>query len=89
MLAERAASIHEFASSPFTNYHKGRQDKRVRLHFRRADNSLLRREHRVRGPVRPAHEVRWHVGIDTAITLLVSILTLGYLVLAMLKPEKF
>jgi K+-transporting ATPase KdpF subunit len=29
------------------------------------------------------------VGIDTAITLLVSILTLGYLVLAMLKPEKF
>jgi len=39
--------------------------------------------------VRPAHEVRCHVGIDTAITLLVSILTLGYLVLAMLKPEKF
>jgi K+-transporting ATPase KdpF subunit len=29
------------------------------------------------------------VGIDTAITLLVSVLTLGYLVLAMLKPEKF
>jgi K+-transporting ATPase KdpF subunit len=29
------------------------------------------------------------VGIDTAITLLVSIVTLGYLVLAMLKPEKF
>jgi K+-transporting ATPase KdpF subunit len=29
------------------------------------------------------------VGIDTALTLLVSILTLGYLVLAMLKPEKF
>jgi K+-transporting ATPase KdpF subunit len=29
------------------------------------------------------------VGIDTAITLLVSIITLGYLVLAMLKPEKF
>ncbi len=29
------------------------------------------------------------MGIDTAITLLVSILTLGYLVLAMLKPEKF
>jgi K+-transporting ATPase KdpF subunit len=29
------------------------------------------------------------VGIDTAITLLVSILTLGYLVLALLKPEKF
>jgi len=29
------------------------------------------------------------VGLDSAITLLVSILTLGYLVLAMLKPEKF
>jgi K+-transporting ATPase KdpF subunit len=29
------------------------------------------------------------VAIDTAITLLVSIATLGYLVLAMLKPEKF
>jgi len=29
------------------------------------------------------------VGIDTAFTLLVSIVTLGYLVLAMLKPEKF
>jgi len=29
------------------------------------------------------------VGIDTAIALLVSIVTLGYLVLAMLKPEKF
>jgi K+-transporting ATPase KdpF subunit len=29
------------------------------------------------------------VGIDSAITLIVSILTLGYLVLAMLKPEKF
>jgi K+-transporting ATPase KdpF subunit len=29
------------------------------------------------------------VGIDSAITLFVSILTLGYLVLAMLKPEKF
>jgi K+-transporting ATPase KdpF subunit len=29
------------------------------------------------------------VGIDYAITLFVSILTLGYLVLAMLKPEKF
>jgi K+-transporting ATPase KdpF subunit len=33
--------------------------------------------------------VRGHVGIDTGITLLVSILTLGYLVVAMLKPEKF
>jgi K+-transporting ATPase KdpF subunit len=29
------------------------------------------------------------VGIDYAITLFVSILPLGYLVLAMLKPEKF
>jgi K+-transporting ATPase KdpF subunit len=29
------------------------------------------------------------VGPDSAITLLVSVLTLGYLVLAMLKPEKF
>jgi K+-transporting ATPase KdpF subunit len=29
------------------------------------------------------------VGLDSAITLLVSVLTLGYLVLAMLKPEKF
>jgi len=29
------------------------------------------------------------VGLDSAITLLVSILTLGYLVLALLKPEKF
>jgi K+-transporting ATPase KdpF subunit len=29
------------------------------------------------------------MGLDSAITLLVSVLTLGYLVLAMLKPEKF
>jgi K+-transporting ATPase KdpF subunit len=29
------------------------------------------------------------VGFDSAITLIVSILTLGYLVVAMLKPEKF
>jgi K+-transporting ATPase KdpF subunit len=29
------------------------------------------------------------VGFDSAITLVVSILTLGYLVVAMLKPEKF
>jgi K+-transporting ATPase KdpF subunit len=29
------------------------------------------------------------VDLDSAITLLVSVLTLGYLVLAMLKPEKF
>jgi len=29
------------------------------------------------------------VTLDSAITLLVSILTLGYLVIAMLKPEKF
>ena len=29
------------------------------------------------------------MGFDSAITLIVSILTLGYLVLALLKPEKF
>ena len=29
------------------------------------------------------------VSIDSAIALLVSILTLGYLVIAMLKPDKF
>jgi K+-transporting ATPase KdpF subunit len=29
------------------------------------------------------------VGLDSAITLIVSVLTLGYLVVAMLKPEKF
>jgi K+-transporting ATPase KdpF subunit len=29
------------------------------------------------------------VGLDYAIALLVSVATLGYLVLAMLKPEKF
>jgi K+-transporting ATPase KdpF subunit len=29
------------------------------------------------------------VGLDTALTLVVSVLTLGYLVLALLKPEKF
>jgi K+-transporting ATPase KdpF subunit len=29
------------------------------------------------------------MGLDSAITLLVSVLTLGYLVLAMVKPEKF
>jgi K+-transporting ATPase KdpF subunit len=29
------------------------------------------------------------MGLDSAITLLVSVLTLGYLVIAMLKPEKF
>jgi K+-transporting ATPase KdpF subunit len=29
------------------------------------------------------------VGIDHAIGLLVSVLTLGYLILAMLRPEKF
>jgi K+-transporting ATPase KdpF subunit len=29
------------------------------------------------------------VGLDSTIALLVSILTLGYLVIAMLKPEKF
>jgi K+-transporting ATPase KdpF subunit len=29
------------------------------------------------------------VGIDYAIGLLVSVLTLGYLILAMLQPEKF
>jgi len=29
------------------------------------------------------------VGIDSAIGLLVSVLTLGYLILAMLRPEKF
>jgi K+-transporting ATPase KdpF subunit len=29
------------------------------------------------------------VGLDYAIGLLVSIATLGYLILAMLKPEKF
>jgi K+-transporting ATPase KdpF subunit len=33
--------------------------------------------------------VRWGVGIDYAIGLLVSIATLGYLVFAMVKPEKF
>jgi K+-transporting ATPase KdpF subunit len=29
------------------------------------------------------------MGLDSAITLLVSVLTFGYLVLALLKPEKF
>jgi K+-transporting ATPase KdpF subunit len=29
------------------------------------------------------------MGLDSAFTLLVSVLTLGYLVIAMLKPEKF
>jgi K+-transporting ATPase KdpF subunit len=29
------------------------------------------------------------VGLDYAVGLLVSIVTLGYLVLAMVKPEKF
>ena len=29
------------------------------------------------------------MGLDSVITLIVSILTLGYLVVAMLKPEKF
>jgi K+-transporting ATPase KdpF subunit len=29
------------------------------------------------------------VGLDYAVGLLVSIVTLGYLVLAMMKPEKF
>jgi K+-transporting ATPase KdpF subunit len=29
------------------------------------------------------------VGLDSAIILVVTVLTLGYLVLAMLKPEKF
>jgi len=29
------------------------------------------------------------MGLDSVITLLVSVLTLGYLVIAMLKPEKF
>ncbi len=29
------------------------------------------------------------MGLDTALTLVVSVLTLGYLVLALLKPEKF
>jgi K+-transporting ATPase KdpF subunit len=29
------------------------------------------------------------VGIDYAIGLLVSVFTLGYLILAMLRPEKF
>jgi K+-transporting ATPase KdpF subunit len=29
------------------------------------------------------------MSLDSAITLAVSILTLGYLVVAMLKPEKF
>jgi K+-transporting ATPase KdpF subunit len=33
--------------------------------------------------------VRDQVGIDYTIGLLVSVLMLGYLILAMLKPEKF
>jgi K+-transporting ATPase KdpF subunit len=34
-------------------------------------------------------EVRDQVGIDYTIGLLVSVLMLGYLILAMLRPEKF
>jgi K+-transporting ATPase KdpF subunit len=33
--------------------------------------------------------VRLDVGLDTVVALLVSIFTLGYLVIALLKPEKF
>jgi K+-transporting ATPase KdpF subunit len=33
--------------------------------------------------------MRLAVGLDTVVALLVSILTLGYLVIALLKPEKF
>ena len=29
------------------------------------------------------------MSLDSAVTLIVSILTLGYLVIALLKPEKF
>jgi len=33
--------------------------------------------------------VRWRVGLDYVSALLVSIATLAYLIVAMLKPEKF
>jgi K+-transporting ATPase KdpF subunit len=33
--------------------------------------------------------VRWDVGVEYALGLLVSIGMLGYLILAMLRPEKF
>ena len=39
--------------------------------------------------MRSTDEVRWHVGLDSVIGLLVSVALLAYLVLAMLKPEKF
>jgi K+-transporting ATPase KdpF subunit len=33
--------------------------------------------------------MRWFVGLDYSIGLVVSVLVLGYLILAMLRPEKF
>jgi K+-transporting ATPase KdpF subunit len=39
--------------------------------------------------MRTPDEMRWAVRLDYTIGLLVSIVTLVYLVLAMVKPEKF
>jgi len=39
--------------------------------------------------MRSTDEVRCHVGLDSIIGLLVSIALLSYLVVAMLKPERF
>jgi K+-transporting ATPase KdpF subunit len=33
--------------------------------------------------------VRWYVGVDVVVGLLVSVGLLGYLIVAMLKPERF
>jgi K+-transporting ATPase KdpF subunit len=33
--------------------------------------------------------MRWFVGLDYTIGLVVSVLVLGYLILAMVRPERF
>ena len=60
-----------------------------RCRVRRPVHSVLCREHRLRGRVRSTDEVRWDVGLEAVIGLLVSIGLLGYLIVAMVKPEKF
>ena len=61
----------------------------ARCPVRRCFDSVLRREYRLRGRLRPADEMRWSVGLDSLVGLVVSVALLGYLIVALLRPEKF
>jgi K+-transporting ATPase KdpF subunit len=39
--------------------------------------------------MRSTDEVRWGLGLDSALSLVVSVVVLGYLVVALLRPERF